>query len=87
MIFKMETEYNWKAIMKGSLPVSLVMIYVFYSNSISDNSKWFYLLLGILAAAGITYYFDRKKHNIFTAPFVVVIVALIIHGLRKLGLV
>ena len=85
MIFKMETEYNWKAIMKGSLPVSLIMIYVFYSNFISDNWKWFYLLLGVLAAVGITYYFDRKKHNIFTAPFIVIIVALAIYGLRNLG--
>ena len=83
----METEYNWKAILKGSIPVSLIIVFVFYSGTISKNMKFFYLFLGILAAAGITYYFDRKKHNIFTAPFVVIIAALVVYGLKNLGVI
>ena len=82
----MEPEYNWKAILTGAIPVSIVMFFVFYSD-ISRNLKWFYLILGIAAALGITYYMDKKKHNIFTAPFIVVIAALIVHGLKNLGFI
>jgi len=80
----MPREYNWKAILIGAIPVSLVMVFVFNSD-ISRNWKWFYLIIGMAAAVGITYYMDKKKHNIFTAPFLVVIIALIVHGLKKLG--
>jgi|TARA_B100001971_G_scaffold187811_1_gene188739 hypothetical protein len=44
------------------------------------------LIIGILIAMGITYYFDKKKHNIFTSAFVVLIVALIVYGLKIYGL-
>ena len=80
-------EYNWPAIMKGSLPVSLIMLYIFYTNSISDNWKWFYLIMGVFISAGITYYFDKKRHNIFTAPFIVIIVALAVYALKSLGFI
>jgi len=83
----MEAEYNWKAILKGAIPVCLAMIFIFYSDNISKNMKFFYLFLGILASIGITYYFDRKKHNIFTAPFIVIIVSLVVYGLKKLGFI
>jgi len=82
----MQPEYNWKAILTGTIPVSIVMFFVFNSE-ISRNLKWFYLVLGIAAATGITYYFDKKKHNIFTSPFIVVIVALIVYGLNNLGFI
>tara|TARA_Y100000310_G_C20059857_1_gene524480 strand:+ start:115 stop:363 length:249 start_codon:yes stop_codon:yes gene_type:complete len=82
----MEKEYNWKAILFGAIPVSIVMFFVFNSG-FSMNLKWFYLVLGMAAALGITYYFDKKKHNIFTSAFVVVIVALIVHGLRNLNII
>ena len=82
----MEREYNWNAILKGVIPVSVVMLFVFNSD-ISRNLKWFYLVVGMSAAIGITYYFDKKKQNIFTSPFVVMIVALIVHGLRNLGII
>ncbi|MBW2976617.1 hypothetical protein KY347_04180 [Candidatus Woesearchaeota archaeon] len=82
----METEYNWKAILLGAIPVSLIMALVFFSD-ISKGLKWLCLVLGIAGAAGITYYFDRKKHNIFTSAFIVVIAALAVYGLKNLGLV
>jgi len=82
----MEPEYNWKVILFGAVPVSIVIFFVFYS-SISVNLKWFYLIVGMAAASGITYYFDKKRQNIFTSPFVVIIVALIVHGLRNLGFI
>ena len=82
----MPKEYNWKSIFFGAIPVSIVMIFIFYSN-ISRNFKWFYLILGMAIAAGITYYFDKKKYNIFTSPFIVAIVALIVYGLKNLGII
>lgn len=81
----MEQEYNWKAILLGAVPVSIAIAFVFYSN-ISMGLKYFYLFLGMLAAIGITYYEDKKRHNIFTSPFIVIIVALIAYGLKSLGL-
>ena len=80
----MPQEYNWKAILYGAIPISIILAIVFYLN-ISTNLKWFYLILGFFAAMGITYYFDKKKHNIFTSPFIVLIAALVIYGLRNLG--
>ena len=82
----MPKEYNWKAILTGAIPVSIVMISIFYSN-FSMRSKWIYLILGMLVSIGITFYMDKKKHNIFTAPFLVAIVALTVHGLRNLGFI
>ena len=81
----MEQEYNWNAILWGAVPVSVLISLVFFSN-FSKGLKWFLLVVGLIAAAGITYYLDKKKHNIFTSPFIVLIVALIVHGLRNLGL-
>ena len=81
----MEQEYNWKAILTGALPVSIVILFIFYSN-ISKNLKWAYLILGVITASGITYYFDRKKQNVFTSPFIVILAALIAYMLKNLGL-
>jgi|TARA_Y100000310_G_scaffold284075_1_gene306538 carbon starvation protein CstA len=81
----MEEEYNWKAILIGAIPVSIVMAILYYSN-IARGVINVYLIIGILIAMGITYYFDKKKHNIFTSAFVVLIVALIVYGLKIYGL-
>ena len=61
----MEQEYNWKAILLGTIPVSAVIALIYYFG-IASGLINFYLVLGILAAMGITYYSDRKKKNIFT---------------------
>jgi len=81
----MEKEYNWKAILIGSVPVSIIIAFVFLSGS-STNSKWIYLILGMVVAGAITFTMDKKKHNIFTSPFVVAIPALLINGLRDLNI-
>jgi len=80
----MEKQYNWKAILFGAVPVSVVMYFVFDS-SISLNLKWLYLVFGMLASGGITYFKDKKRKNIFTSAFAVLIVPLIVHGLKNLG--
>jgi len=82
----MEKEYNWKVILYGAVPSSIAMIFIFLSG-FSNGLKWFYLVISMLIAAGITYRFDKKKQNIFTSPFVVAIVAFVIHGLRNLNLI
>ena len=80
----MEKEYNWKAILFGAVPISVIMYFVFTSG-ISLNLKWFYLVVGMAASSGITYFKDKKMQNFFTSAFIVLIVALIVHGLRNLG--
>lgn len=82
----MEREYNWKAILYGAAPVSIVMALLYYFGKASKVIN-FYLITGILIAMGITYYFDRKKHNIFTSAFVVLIASFAAYGLKSLGLV
>ena len=82
----MEQEYNWKAIFSGAMPVSIAMVFVFLSG-LSRNMKWFYLVIGLFISMGITYYFDKKRHNIYTAPFVVVIIALIVYAIKGLGFI
>jgi len=80
----MEKEYNWKIILLGAVPASVAMFFVFTSG-LSLNLRWFYLVVGMVAASGITYYKDKKKRNIFTSAFIVLLAALIVHGLRNLG--
>lgn len=82
----MPKDYNWKAILAGAVPISIVMFFVFNSG-ITKNLKWTYMVIGAIVAMGITYYMDRKKQNIFTSPFIVVIVALIVLGLKNLGFI
>ena len=79
----MEQEYNWNAILWGAVPVSVLIALVFFSN-FSKGLKWFLLVVGLIAAAGITYYFDKKKHNIFTSACIVLIAALTAYGLKNL---
>jgi len=82
----MEKEYNWKAILIGSIPVSILMFFVFNSG-ISSGMKNFYLALGMLVSMGITYSQDKKKRNIFTSPFIVVLISLLVHALNRLGVI
>ena len=81
----MDTEYNWKAILFGAVPVSIILS-ILYFNNVARGLINLYLIIGILISIGITYYFDKKKQNIFTSPFIVVIVALTVHGLKSLNL-
>ena len=80
----MEKENNWKAILMGAIPVSLVMLFVFLSG-FSRNTKFFLMVLGAIIAALITYTRDKKKHNIFTSAFLVILISLVFYGLRSLG--
>lgn len=80
----MKQEYNWKAILIGAIPVSAVMAVIHYLGRAGRVINW-YLLAGILIAMGITYCFDRKKQNIFTSAFIVIIAVLAVSGLKSLG--
>jgi len=70
----------------GAIPASIAMFFVFNSG-ISKNWRLFYLVLGMAAAMGITYYKNKKKQNIFTSAFIVVVVALITYGLKILNFI
>jgi len=82
----MDKEYNWKHIWFGALPVSLIMIFVFMSG-FSRNTKFFLMVLGGILAAFVTYYKDKKKHNIFTAAFLVILISLVFYGVKSLGFI
>ena len=53
-------EYNWELILKTAAPISLIEAYIFYTN-ISDNWKWFSLIVGLALAGTIIYLKDKKK--------------------------
>jgi len=76
-------EYNWRAIFIGAIPMSLVIMIVFYYQ-VAGNVKWFYMLLAMAAAFGITFHMDRKGKNGFTSTLIVLIAAYIMHYLRYL---
>ncbi|MBS3102127.1 hypothetical protein J4458_01620 [Candidatus Woesearchaeota archaeon] len=80
----MEEEYDWNIILRNSLPVSAVMAFVFFTN-IGNNLKWISLILALAATCLMVYFQSRKKHNIFTAMAIVLLVSLIAHSLRKFG--
>jgi len=80
----MEFEYNWKIILRSSLPIAMIMVFVFLSN-ISIRLKWFYLVLSLIVEYFAVYFQDKKKHNIFTAMTLVILISLIAHGLKKFG--
>jgi len=80
----MEREYNWKAISWAAVPVSVVLLILYYYNFAVGIFN-LYSIIGIIIAIAITYYLDKKKHNIFTSPFIVLIVILVFQGLRNLN--
>lgn len=79
----MEEEYNWNLILMVAVPIALVEAYIFYKN-ISNNWKWFSLIIGLILAGGIVYAKDKKKSNIFTAVGIVFLVVLIVRFLKNL---
>ena len=81
----MEPEYNWNVILRSSLPIAIIMALIFFTN-IKINLKWFYLILSLVITYFVVYYQDKKKHNIFTAIMIVILVSLIVYGLKNLGL-
>ena len=81
----MEREYNWNTILISSLPVALIMAIIFFTN-IRIGLKWFFLALGLIGTYFIVYRQDKKKPTIFTAMAIVLLVSLIVHGLKNLGL-
>lgn len=82
----MEQEYNWNIILRSSLPIALIMALVFFTN-IRMGLKWFFLILALIITYFVVYFQDKKKHNIFTAMAVVLLVSLITYGIKNLGLV
>lgn len=82
----MKEEYNWGAILWGAMPISILLALVYYFN-FSKGLRNFYLIIGLAAAMVITYNIDKKKQNIFTSPFIVLIVVLVVYGLGSLNLI
>ena len=81
----MEEEYNWNVILRSSLPIAILMAIVFFMN-ISNRSKWIYLVLSLIVTYFVIYYQDKKRQNIFTGMALVLLIALIAYGLKRLGL-
>lgn len=83
---KVKEDYNWNAILWGAVPVSILLALVYYFN-FSKGLRNIYLIVGLIASMVITYFLDKKKQNIFTSPFIVLVVASIVYGLRILNLI
>lgn len=85
-MFKMEEqEYNWGLILKASIPISIIVGYTFYTNA-SNFLKWLVMLVGIAAAGGIVYSKDKKKGDIFTAAAIVMLTAVVVMAMKKIGI-
>ena len=80
-----EQEYNWELILKASIPISVIVGYVFYTNA-SNFIKWLVMIAGIAAAGGIVYYKDKKKGSIFNAAAIVMLAAVVVMALKKIGI-
>ena len=80
----MEPEYNWNIILRNSLPVAAVMAFIFFTN-IRNSLKWFLLILALITTYLMVYFQSKKKHDIFTAIMIVLLVSLIVYGLRNFG--
>ena len=80
-----EQEYNWDLILKASIPISIIVGYVFYTNA-SNILKWLAMIAGIAAAGGIVYSKDKKKGSIFNAAAIVMLAAVVVMALRKIGI-
>ena len=81
----MEEEYDWGIIAKVAAPIGGIVAYIFYTG-ISDVWKWLSLLVAISLTGMITYMYNKKKSNVFTAIGLVFLVALIIKFFRNLGI-
>ena len=79
-----EQEYNWDLILKASIPISVIVGYVFYINA-SNFIKWLAMIIGIAAAGGIVYSKDRKKGSIFNAAAIVMLAAVVVMAMKKVG--
>ncbi|MEK6984053.1 MAG: hypothetical protein AABX33_05745 [Nanoarchaeota archaeon] len=82
----MEEDYDWKLILKVSVPFALVSAFLFYI-SISNAWKWLSMTLASFLAGGIIYMKDKKKSNIFTAMGIVFLVALVVRFMRNFGFI
>jgi len=81
----MEEEYNWSLILKSSVPIALVEIYIFYAN-IGNAWKWSALAIGIFLSAMIVYMNEKKKSGVFTAAAIVLLAVLAVRFLKASGL-
>ena len=81
----MDEEYNWNIILRTSIPIAIIMAIVFYNN-INIRWKYVYLILSLVITSFAVYFQNKKKENIFTAAALVLVISLVVHGLKNLGL-
>ncbi|MAG91264.1 hypothetical protein CMO83_01145 [Candidatus Woesearchaeota archaeon] len=82
----MNQEYNWNLILKVSIPISIIVGYFFYID-ISKGLRWTALITGLIITGAIIYFKDKKKNNIFNAIAIVVLIALIVRFLNRIGII
>ena len=77
-------EYDWKLILMISIPVSIGVVLIFWKVD-SDFLKGLFLIMGSLLSGWLTYRKSKKKSNIFTSAAIILLVAVIITLLKRLG--
>ena len=77
-------EYDWKLILLVSIPVSIGVGLIFWKLN-NNFLKGLFLIIGSILAGGITYTKSKKKSNIFTSSAIILLVAVIITVLKRLG--
>lgn len=79
-----EEDYNWSLIGKISVPISIVIGYLFRQD-LSDFLRWLTLVVGVIASGVIMYTFDKKKANIFTAMGLVILLSTFTLFAKRMG--
>lgn len=77
-------DYNWNLVLKVSVPFSLAVSFLFYSN-FKEHWKWILLVIALSLTGLIVYFKDKRKNSIFTAVGIVFLAALVMRFLKNSG--
>lgn len=79
-----EPEYNWKLILTASIPLTIVVFFIF--QRVSSGWAWLWLILCMAAAGIIVYFKSKKKADIFTAAAIIFLVGVGLRFLERAGI-
>jgi len=79
-------EYNWNLILSRSSPVAVAVGAIFYYSE-RKLFLWSSLAAGMVVAGLLIYAKDSKKQNVFTGCSIILLVAVAVYMLKKIGII